>query len=288
MHFERSVQCGLNPVQFKVICRDFCKSVNYSSPDSELAVQTSNGLMSNRWNGLPEWVKSGEVYLNDNEVILRVEIESDVESENVRILGDELQQEMASLFSYKPQSIEKRVFCVGWPKTGTTSIIEALKILGFFSWQFAPWAIGCSHLRCEPTLPPTDFSSIYEYNAVSCLPFCVLFRELDEAFPGSLFILTTRSVDTWVPSAVADIAGDIVADGMIHTVYKWAYGTNDITQDILVERYQRHDKEVREYFRGRKDFLVIDLANDNPWEDLCAFLQLPIPSVAFPHKNRRE
>lgn len=287
MFLQRSVPFKLTSAQYNIICRDICKNINYSSPDRELAIQTPRGLMCSKWKELPEWVRSGEVSQTDAEVVLRIDIESDVEISHAKILLDELQDGMKSFFSHSVQHFQKRVFCIGWSKTGTTSITEALRILGLFSWHFAPWVIGFKHWFSEPSLPQSNFSSIYEYGAVSDLPICALFRELDREFPGSLFILTTRSLDEWIPSAISDIAKGVALTGSVSTLDQWAYGTNDISREVLMNRYIQHNEQAREYFSGRKDFLAIDLSRGNPWKELCGFLQLPIPSVEFPHKNRR-
>ena len=287
MYFQRAVPCGLNAEQYKIICRDICRSINYTSPEHELAVQTSHGLICDRWNELPEWVKSGEIYQTDTEVILRVQIEADTESNHVKMLADELHDEMVSLFSHRVRYFPKKIFCIGWPKTGTTSITDALRTLGIFSWHDAPWMIGCQYWCSKPSMLETDFSCINEYGAISDFPVCALFRELDKEFPGSLFILTTRSLDKWVLSAMADIAKGVELAGSVYALDQWAYGTSDISRDVLIKRYIQHEEQVREYFRGRNDYLAIDLSVGNPWKELCTFLRLPIPNLSFPHKNRK-
>lgn len=288
MNFLCSVPCRLTSAQYKVVCRDICKTINYSSPDRELAVQTTRGLMCDRWYALPDWIKSGELYQTGSEVVLQAKVDSDIEASQVKMLTDNLQDTLTSLFSHRTQFFDKKVFCVGWPKTGTTSITEALRILGFFSWHSAPWIIGCNHWCSEISLFQSDFRCINEYDAVADLPACALFRELDKEFPGSLFILTTRSLEEWAPSGLADIARSLALVGSLPTLEQWAYGTADISRDVLVKRYLQHNEQARQYFCGRSNFLEIDLSFGNPWEKLCGFLRLPIPSVVFPHKNRRE
>lgn len=164
---------------------------------------------------------------------------------------------------------------------------ETLRILGFFSWHFAPWVIGLKHrfAKADRHLPP-DCSDIAEYTAVADLPVCALFKELDEAFPGSLFILTTRDVASWLGSAtalVANLQNRFGGDPIV----TWAYGVEAVDEAVFRDRFVRHQREVLEYFGDRKDLLVIDVTREKPWTALCDFLQVPEPGVPFPHLNRR-
>ncbi|MCI0558499.1 MAG: hypothetical protein MN733_08395 [Nitrososphaera sp.] len=227
------------------------------------------------------------MYETDGEVRLCIDVESGVAPGDIKALSDELTGELSSFISYPVQAFRTRVFCIGWSKTGTTSLTEALRILGLFSWHWAPWVIGCKHFQCELSEIQIDFSGIVEYTAVSDLPICALYRELDEAFPGSLFILTTRSLETWTASAIADIESSIKQNKCMPAEARWVYGRDKIDIEAFQKRYLRHQEEVSEYFSGRPDFLAIDISQGNSWQKLCEFLQLPVPQLAFPHLNRR-
>ncbi|MGH9953131.1 MAG: sulfotransferase [Nitrososphaeraceae archaeon] len=123
---------------------------------------------------MPEWVVSVEAYEADGEMKLHLNVESGVTPADINALSDELAEELTSLFSRPVQPFRTRVFCIGWPKTGTTSLTEALHILGLFSWHSAPWVLGFSHFRSDASQIQIDFTSIAEYTAVSALPICVL------------------------------------------------------------------------------------------------------------------
>lgn len=137
MHVSYSIPCTLNSLQARVVFRDICRTINYSSPDREIARETPHGLISERW-------------------------------------------------SDPVQPFRTRVFCIGWPKTGTTSLTEVLRILGLFSWHWAPWVISYKHIRSEISEFRIDFSGIGDYTAVSDLPICALYRELDKGISGKL------------------------------------------------------------------------------------------------------
>ena len=55
---------------------------------------------------------------------------------------------------------------------------------------------------------------------------------------------------------------------------------------IFIERYEKHNRDVDEYFRNRPDdLLVLDISRHG-WTELCSFLDKPVPNVRFPHVNK--
>lgn len=128
---------------------------------------------------------------------------------------------------------------------------------------------------------------IAEYSALSDLPVCALFRELDVFYPGSKFIFTTRPVESWIDSAISDTQFSINKYGCMHATTRWAYGLDHIDRDVFIKRYMLHQESVSEYFSGRSDILFMDVNEENPWQKLCNFLALPTPNIYFPFLNRR-
>jgi hypothetical protein len=118
-------------------------------------------------------------------------------------------------------------------------------------------------------------------------PWPIVFREMDEAFPGSKFILTRRDPGSWIDSMVRHF-GD--HQNPMRT-FIFGEGAPQGHETAYVCRYQRHVDEVLAYFAHRpQDLLIINLENAK-WDDLCAFLDKPLPATPFPHKNtatRRE
>jgi hypothetical protein len=121
------------------------------------------------------------------------------------------------------------------------------------------------------------------FDALQDVPWAALFKELDDAYPGSKFILTIRDEDGWLNSASKHF-GDKYYD-----MHKWLYGNGKLygNEDIYMERYKRHYREVENYFDGRKeDLLQMDLKAGDQWEKLCTFLNEPIPKKKFPYENK--
>jgi hypothetical protein len=55
-----------------------------------------------------------------------------------------------------------------------------------------------------------------------------------------------------------------------------------------VHRYESHRRRVLDHFSGREqDLLVVCWETGDGWNELCRFLQRPLPDQRFPHENDR-
>lgn len=174
---------------------------------------------------------------------------------------------------------EKKVFAIGFPKTGTKSLNSALTTLGYkVKSLFGLKDPDISRNVCEKA-----FRFVEQYDAFEDLPWCVIFKELDKKYPGSKFILTLRPTEKWIKS-VCDYLGN-----KTRPILEWVFGVGDPkgNEDIYIARYERHNKEVLEYFKGRPDdLLVLRLTEGDEWEKLCQFLHKDVPPIEFPHENK--
>ncbi|MFH1100595.1 MAG: sulfotransferase family protein [Methanobacteriota archaeon] len=161
------------------------------------------------------------------------------------------------------------VFCIGFSKTGTTSLDKALAILGYrhVHWpraHFEPYQGWMEYIRKCP------------FDAFSDAPMYYpgFFKQLDYAFPGSKFIFTVRKPESFMRSW--------------ENYFYYAPWSLDMPEkkDALLKAYTNHTQEVLEYFRDKpSQLLVFDIIGGDGWEKLCAFLDQPIPAIAFPHKR---
>jgi hypothetical protein len=174
-----------------------------------------------------------------------------------------------------------KIFCIGFHKTGTTTLKVALRKLGYrvtgsFGTKDPDIANKVHEMAC---------AMVERFDAFEDNPWPVLYRELDERFPGSKFILTRRPADAWIRSQVKDFA--ITETPMRRWIYGENAGCPEGNEDIYIARYERHNREVLEYFRDRPDdLLVMDIPADASWEKLCRFLGHEIPKKPFPHANK--
>jgi len=177
--------------------------------------------------------------------------------------------------------MKTKVFCIGFHKTGTTSLEVALKTLGYR----VTGPNGTKDPDIAARVHDMADELVARFDAFQDNPWPVLYRDLDRKYPGSKFILTMRSPESWIASQVRDF-------GLTETpMRKWIYGDHagcpEGNEDVYLERYTRHNREVLEYFRDRPDdLLVLDLPGGDGWPELCAFLGHPVPDQPFPHANK--
>ncbi|HAA14210.1 MAG TPA: hypothetical protein DCE41_21955 [Cytophagales bacterium] len=176
--------------------------------------------------------------------------------------------------------MQGKIFGVGFQKTGTTSLRDALTILGYRVKDTTPRALmpilRGNYRKIERILE--------EYDAAEDTPWYKIYRELDEHFPGSKFILTEREPESWYRSVARHIGN------LRSATHEWVYGRHkglpkDDKENTL-RVYNTHNKEVREYFKDRpNDLLILDFTQGEGWEKLCTFLGKDIPKAPFPHRN---
>lgn len=190
--------------------------------------------------------------------------------------------------------IPTRIFGVGMQRTGTTSLHEAFKLLGFDSghWKSAEWA---RDIWWEMNKWGHSRTLEKDY-ALTDNPIPVLYRQLDKAYPGSKFVLTVRDEDAWIDSVRKfwTHAGNKHrwtwdVDGFSHKMHAIIYGRVDFDEQTFRERYRRHNEEVSSYFAGpdaKGVLFALDIGMEGAMLDLCAFLDLPDRGMKFPHENK--
>ncbi|EKD44869.1 MAG: hypothetical protein ACD_70C00195G0001 [uncultured bacterium] len=203
-------------------------------------------------------------------------------------------------------SKQQKVFCIGANKTGTTSVEHVFRSLGLI--------VG-SQMHAEMLVfdwAKRDYRRIIKYcqsaEAFQDVPFSLhdTFQVMDDAFPGSKFILTVRnSADEWYESLVR-FHSKIVGKGRIPTaddlrqfnyrypgymldVLRLSYGAEEsalYNRDVYVRYYENHNSQVEEYFKARLgDLLVLNVEKPDAMERLVKFLGFQYTGQKMPHTN---
>jgi hypothetical protein len=167
-----------------------------------------------------------------------------------------------------------RCWGIGLGRTGTNSLCEALRILGYASVGHNP---RFEELRSLDGGADNGVTLHYKY--------------LDYKFPGSKLVLTLRELSEWPPSMEHVAARNPVRshdEDLI--IYRRMTLYESVTFDtkIFTAAFHRHHADVRRYFANRPDDLLeMNMFEGDGWEKLCPFLRLAVPAVPFPHLNRR-
>ncbi len=176
-----------------------------------------------------------------------------------------------------------KVFCIGFQKTGTTSLHAALTQLGYRTASVVGRDWSAERLAAEGAA--LCIETARGYDAAQDMPWPLFFRALDAAFPGSKFILTLRDHERWFASIENHFGAN--EDEMQAFVYGRDTAAPAGNRERYIDVLARHERDVRRYFAERpRDLLVMDLEAGDGWPALCGFLAQPVPDAPFPSKNR--
>ncbi|QQS39782.1 MAG: hypothetical protein IPM63_10370 [Acidobacteriota bacterium] len=199
----------------------------------------------------------------------------------------------------------RKVFCVGRNKTGTTSLAEVFRDLGFSvgsqkkaerfvkDYSRGNWKPLIRHCRTAEVFQDAPFSWPYTWLI------------LHEHFPSAQFVLTTRDPEEWYESVVRFHGKKFSRDGGVPTKedlmaaeynYKgmmWDFNRaiyktpeNDpYNKEEMIRNYETHNYSIRHFFKDRPNFIEIDVSVDRDYLRLCDFLGREPVANRFPHLN---
>lgn len=179
--------------------------------------------------------------------------------------------------------VRPKVFCIGFQKTGTTSLYAALECLGYRTAAVVGRDWSAERLAAEGA--GACIATARDFDAAQDMPWPIFFRDLDAAFPGSKFVLTVRDPDRWF----ASIEGHFGANEgeMQAFVYGRDASAPAGARTRYLETLAAHEAAVRAHFAGRpNDLLVMDLEAGDGWKELCGFLGVAVPAEPFPARNK--
>lgn len=174
-----------------------------------------------------------------------------------------------------------KLFIIGLPRTGTTSISVALLEYGF----------KVAHTAY--TKRAFELADV-----ISDAPCFCDYQQLDTLFPGSKFVYLDRALENWVPS-MQMLLKKMLANldqktGHFSPVLKRSFNTtfslfttsDPLNEQHLAACYRKHQHQVFDYFSTREDFLKIDVSCSESLKKLLTFLNVtPEGIVEFPRLN---
>lgn len=185
---------------------------------------------------------------------------------------------------------EAKVFGIGLSRTGTTSLAQALTMLGI---DTAHWTNPLTH----QLLSDGDF---FMFGASTDCCVSAEFEKLYYQYPNARFVWTTRPLDAWLTSFerhhdrhswVRDVeemrdAFDqrICAHMFEHAALEYGLYLNAADLDAA---WRAFETRVRRFFCDKPagKLLELDLFAGQGWDELCRFLGRPIPPHPFPKLN---
>lgn len=182
---------------------------------------------------------------------------------------------------FRRQESEARIFGIGLPKTGTSSLHKALCNLGIRSVHYPINDVIPMLHQGEHDKIPSKYQAL-----VNCGEWH--FAALDRAYPGSKFIYTWREFDRWIASIEKHFsryeipqAGTVMQGNRLEV-----FSISVFDRDVMKTIYQAHRQAVESHFKDRQDLLRLNVEDPNAMKDLCAFLGYPVLHTSFPHENK--
>jgi hypothetical protein len=180
----------------------------------------------------------------------------------------------------------RKVFGIGFNKTGTSSLGAALRHLGYrhvshSSAMLAAWQAN-------------DFDRIIaetrHHDSFEDWPWPLVFRQLyGEYGDDAHYVLTVRaSSEAWLKSLMQHSLTTNPDRPMRSAVFGHKYPHGREAEHIRL--YEEHNRTVRAYFAARPKAPFIELCweRGDGWNELCAFLGVAAPDMPFPHVRPNE
>ncbi len=176
----------------------------------------------------------------------------------------------------------QKVFCVGFYKTGTTSLELLLQDMGYqVASPYKNWDTALVEMLEKDDL--SELKRLTElFDAFQDAPWFLLYKEFDQWYPGSKFILTIRDSHSWWKSFLNCF------EQTYRPLFKYIFGFDNPAghEELFIERFEKHNRKILKYFKNRpNDLLLIDISEDNALSKISDFLDRTTSYSKIPHAN---
>jgi len=199
-----------------------------------------------------------------------------------------------------------KIFCVGYNKTGTTSLSTIMSNNNISVAPQKPFEFNLESYFYDNYSTFTNMikEDYYDINFFQDAPFSLpnMYKFLDKEFPNSKFILTIRDNENeWYDSLIRfykqvfinfinpkKVSG-YVYDGIFFKILTKAWGTpkyDPYNEQILKNSYLKHNQDVENYFKNTNKLLKINLKDKDLIEKIENFLELKFKDKNIPHLNK--
>jgi len=193
-----------------------------------------------------------------------------------------------------------KIFVLGYNKTGTISLSQALQILGYSvlhtgSNNFMETLIKFSN-NLEFNKGILD--EIDKYDCYLDYPIYepTIFSHIVMEYPDAKYISLTKNLDDYVDSTLRAKIRDI-KNGNKNTWNWLGVGDEEVFRNY--PEYQKewvrrrttfkHQSNLRWLEKKGIDYLDMNICDSGDgWRELCKFLNKEIPNIEFPYENKNE
>jgi hypothetical protein len=177
-----------------------------------------------------------------------------------------------------------KIFGIGFYKTGTTTLFEALRVLGYHTvngdkpGSYPGADDGATLIRL---IDAGDFRlpTFELFDAFTDNPYFRIWREIYALYPDARYVLSVREEQSWIESCVR-----FYKDRRVRPMRVWMFGSHaDPSRDAAsrqawLDAYRAHNAAVREFFATRPgQYMEFDPTAEPGWDRLCERRQAPSP-----------
>jgi hypothetical protein len=189
------------------------------------------------------------------------------------------------------------VYSAGFPRTGSASLKVALEMLGFAPcYHMAECLVRPAHWPmwiAAAEHKPVDWDALFDgFQSCADAPACMFWREIAAHYPQAKIIVALRDPERWYASTQQTVLSPMLADKfraappafqeMLHKIRFHPEDAENHDKDAMIARFLAHNEAVRRAIPRER---LLEFDPKGGWEQLCAFLRVPVPKEPFPHVN---
>ncbi len=194
-----------------------------------------------------------------------------------------------------------KVIGSGFGRTGTKSVKDALEKLGFGPCHHM-YEVVAEPGRVTPWTEyaagrPVDWGAVFDgFSSQVDWPGAHIWHELSELYPEAKVVHTRRPEESWARSfskTIGTLMNEFeqmplpphIRDMMTMARDKIIGETFDgdhMDHDVQIAAYRKRTDDVVAAIPPER-LLIFDVAEG--WAPLCAFLEVDVPDIPFPHEN---
>lgn len=191
-----------------------------------------------------------------------------------------------------------KVFQIGFSKCATSSLAAFFNLNGIpaIHHDFGNLALSMHENANsgKPLIAPeyknylvfTDMENLFDDPPINAA--MLYFKELDQQYPGSKFILNTRNKKAWLKSRSKHPVNKNGRTNLLAANAKMLQLSEKEVLALWSKEWDQHHQAVITYFKDRpQDLLIFDIDNDSP-QKLVDFFQdnFVLDAAHYMHKNK--
>lgn len=187
------------------------------------------------------------------------------------------------------------VIGAGFGRTGTDSLKTALEMLGvgncYHMYEVIPHQERVDSWRAVAKGKLPDWDNLFRgYGAAVDWPAAFYWRELSEYYPEAKVLLSVRDADLWYDSMEKTIfsslrkSTDPESLGLA-LIRDQVFGGNINDREHVIAAYNKNIADVQSTLPPER---LLTYHTGDGWDPICKFLNIPIPTDPYPHRNQAD